>query len=205
VEINYLYNAIFERGLSNTFKADLHSGYLCLKVSGTFRIISIFNSQKDVRNIKQGFMQYQQLAYPVDIKAPAKFKKANIDFMKFLLDPRVPYKDVCLGTKTIPEEQEELLAFLYKNSDVFEWSTSNLIGASRDIIEHRMQVSPNAKARKQKLHKMSEEKVETAKSDVQRLLDVGFVREVTYPQCFANVVVVQKRMENGGRTLISLT
>jgi hypothetical protein len=28
----YPYNAIFGRGLLNTFKAALHSGYLCLKV-----------------------------------------------------------------------------------------------------------------------------------------------------------------------------
>jgi hypothetical protein len=29
---------------------------------------------------------------------------------------------------------------------------------------------------------MSEEKIEVAKSEVPRLLDVGFIREVTYPQ-----------------------
>jgi hypothetical protein len=38
-----------------TFEVALHSGYLCLKVSATFRIISVFGSQKDVRNIEQGF------------------------------------------------------------------------------------------------------------------------------------------------------
>jgi hypothetical protein len=40
---------------------------------------------------------------------------------------------------------------------------------------------------------MSEEKVEAVKAKVQRLLDVGFIREVTYPQWLANVVMVQKR------------
>jgi hypothetical protein len=47
-----------------------------------------------------------------------------------------------------------------------------------------------AKLRKQKLHKMSEEKVEATKADVERLLDAGFIKEVTYPQWFANVVMV---------------
>jgi hypothetical protein len=30
---------------------------------------------------------------------------------------------------------------------------------------------------------MLEEKIEAVKVEVQRLLDVGFIREVTYPQC----------------------
>jgi hypothetical protein len=56
--------------------------------------------------------------------------------------------------------------FLDKNNDVFAWSTSNFIGVSKDTIDHRLQMSPNAKPRKQKLHKMSEEKIEAAKAEV---------------------------------------
>jgi hypothetical protein len=40
---------------------------------------------------------------------------------------------------------------------------------------------------------MSEEKVEAKKAEVQGLLDVGFIREVTYPQWLANVVMVHKK------------
>jgi hypothetical protein len=51
------------------------------------------------------------------------------------------------------EEETELLSFLDKISDVFTWKTSNLMGVSRSIIEHKIQVNPSAKLRKQKLHK----------------------------------------------------
>jgi hypothetical protein len=53
--MHYPYNAIFGRDLLNTFEAALHSGYLCLKVPATFEVISVFGSQKDARNIEQGF------------------------------------------------------------------------------------------------------------------------------------------------------
>jgi hypothetical protein len=109
------------------------------------------------------------------------------------LDPKVPNITVCIGAEASQQEQAKLLAFLDKNSDVFTWSTSNLVGVSRDDIEHRLQVSPNARPLKQKLHKMSEEKVEAVKAEVQRLLDVGFIREVAYPQWLANVVMVWKK------------
>jgi hypothetical protein len=40
------------------------------------------------------------------------------------------------------------LAFLDKNSDASTWSTSDLVGVSREVIEHMLQVNPNAKSRK---------------------------------------------------------
>jgi hypothetical protein len=64
------------------------------------------------------------------------------------------------------EEHEELLVFLNKNSDSFTWSTSDLIGVSRDIIEHRLHVIPTTKPRKQKICKMSKEKVQAMKVEV---------------------------------------
>jgi hypothetical protein len=42
---------------------------------------------------------------------------------------------------------------------------------------------------------MVEEKVQAVKVEVQRLLDVGFIREVTYPEWPSNVIVVKKKNE----------
>jgi hypothetical protein len=109
------------------------------------------------------------------------------------LDPRVPDRIMCMGAEMSPEEQAELLQFLDKNSDVFAWSTSDLIGVNRDIIEHKLQVNPSMKSKKQKLRKMSDEKVEAARAEVQHLLDVGFIREITYPELLANFVMVRKK------------
>jgi hypothetical protein len=49
VEMNYPYNAIFRRGLFNTFEATLHSLYLCLKVPAALWVISIHDNKKDAR------------------------------------------------------------------------------------------------------------------------------------------------------------
>jgi hypothetical protein len=49
------------------------------------------------------------------------------------------------------QEEAKLLAFLDKNSNAFTWSTSNLVGVSRDIIKHWLQVNPSAKPKNQKL------------------------------------------------------
>jgi hypothetical protein len=115
------------------------------------------------------------------------------EFKKVPLDPRVPNKTVCIGTEASQEEQAKLLGFLDKNSDVFAWSTFDLVGVSRDIIEHQLQVSLSARSKKQRLLKMAEEKVKAAKAKVQRLLDAGFIREVKYLQWLTNVIMVRKK------------
>jgi hypothetical protein len=56
VDMLYPYNAIFGRGLLNTFEVVLHSAYLCLKVPATFSVITVFGSQKESRNIEHGFV-----------------------------------------------------------------------------------------------------------------------------------------------------
>jgi hypothetical protein len=69
------------------------------------------------------------------------------------------FKNVCIGIEANQQDQAELLSFLDKNSDMFAWSTFDLVGVSRDVIEHRLQVSPNVKPKKQKIHKMANEKI----------------------------------------------
>jgi hypothetical protein len=90
-------------------------------------------------------------------------------------------------------EETKLLSFLDKNSDVFTSKTSNLTVVSRDIIEHKLQVNPSAKPRKQRLRKMSDQKVSAAKAEVQRLLDARFISEVHYPSWLVKVVMVKKK------------
>jgi hypothetical protein len=109
------------------------------------------------------------------------------------LDPRVPDRTVCIRAKMSPEEQAKLLQFQDKNCNVFAWSTSDLIGVHTKVIEYKLQVNPNVKPKKQKLCKMSEEKIEAVKAVVQHLSDAGFSREVTYPQWLANIVMVCKK------------
>jgi hypothetical protein len=84
-----------------------------------------------------------------ELKKAIEFKG---DFKRVALNPRVSDKAICIGMS--PQVQVELLQFLDKNSYAFAWSTSNLAGVSREVIEHKLQVNTHAKPKKQKLHKI---------------------------------------------------
>jgi hypothetical protein len=103
--MHYPCNKIFERGLLNTFEV----------------AESIFDSQKNARNIEQGFApghknvhfvreeyeQYQQPACPNNAEAPTEFNKAiegDGEFKKVALPSRVRDKTVCLGIEMSLEE-----------------------------------------------------------------------------------------------------
>jgi hypothetical protein len=90
-------------------------------------------------------------------------------------------------------EEEELLKFLYKNKDVFAWSTSDLCGVSREINEHRLDIDPSVRPKKQKLRKMCDDKVAAVRVEVQRLLDGNIIREVKFPTWLANTMPVKKK------------
>jgi hypothetical protein len=95
--------------------------------------------------------QHKQEQPPSKKEISIEFKKAieaEGDFKRVALDPSVPGKAICIGIEMRPQEQVELLQFLDKNSEVFVWSTSNLVGVCREVIEHKMQVNLHAKPRK---------------------------------------------------------
>jgi hypothetical protein len=80
VDMSYPYNAIFGRGLLNTFKLALHSLYLFLKVPTTLGVISVHGSQKVARNIQQGFaLGHRNVNYLQDEEAEGSSSSARKD------------------------------------------------------------------------------------------------------------------------------
>ena len=101
---------------------------------------------------------------------------------------------ICRGLEEA--EESRLIQFLRNNQDVFTWSSSDLRGVSREIMEHELRVNPKVKPHKQRLRMMFEDHKKAAQSEVQKLLDVGVISEVQYPEWLANVVMVPKKNGN---------
>jgi hypothetical protein len=76
---------------------------------------------------------------------------------------------------------------------VFAWSAKDLTGVDQNFIEHKLNIDPSVKPRKQKLRKMFDDKVIVVKSEVQRLLHATVIREVMYSKWLANTVPVKKK------------
>jgi ribonuclease HI len=120
-------------------------------------------------------------------------KVASTDQPKPMLSCEgIAEQKVLLGSQLSDEQEKTLLRFLFNNKDVFAWTTNDVCGVNRDIIEHSLNVDPSFRPRKQRLRKMSDDKAEGARNEVKRLLSAGVIREVTYLEWLANTVMVKK-------------
>jgi hypothetical protein len=206
VEIYYPYNRILGRGFLNKLEAIIHQAYLCVKIPATQGVITIWGHQNDGRNLERDRTPGQRNVNALDEVVKAKDvekqpkadkEKINVqpycDTKKVLLDEMVWDLAVIIGSDLTPSEAMTLIQFLQKNRDVFAWSSKDLTGVHRNFIEHKLNIDASIKPRRQKLRKMSDDKVVAVKSEVQRLLDASVIREVLYPKWLANTVPVKKK------------
>jgi hypothetical protein len=135
--------------------------------------------------MKEPYIEAKRDREKFEIAADDETEKVYLDDM--------PDRAVTIGAHLNPEEEKELIQFLNKNKDVFAWSNKDLQGVDRDIIEHTLETDEKIVPKKQKLRKMSEEKVKAIEPEVQRLQDAKVIREVKYPVWLANNVRVKKK------------
>ena len=76
----------------------------------------------------------------------------------------VPDQMVIIEKGLEEAEEARLIQFLRNNQDVFTWSSSDLRGVSREVIEHELRVNPKAKPVKQGQRTMSEERQKAAQA-----------------------------------------
>jgi hypothetical protein len=113
------------------------------------------NSTKDK---KEPYIEAKRDKEKIEIVADGETKKVYLDDM--------PDRAVVIGAHLSPEEEKELVQFLNKNKDVFTWSAKDLQGVDRDIIEHALETNDKITPKKQKLRKMSNEKVNAVEAEV---------------------------------------
>src|SRR5438128_835428 len=65
-------------------------------------------------------------------------------------------------------------------------------GVPREVIEHHLAVSPDARPIRQKVHRQALERQDVIRLEVDKLLRAGFIREVRHPDWLANPVVMPK-------------
>ncbi|XP_073035211.1 uncharacterized protein [Primulina eburnea] len=106
--------------------------------------------------------------------------------------PGQPLKTTRIARDLEPVTRAQLLQCLTKNADIFAWSSSELIGISPHVAEHRLNIIPGSRAIKQRKRHFGLEKDKIIAEQVGELLEAGQIREVQFPTWLSNVVLVPK-------------
>jgi hypothetical protein len=171
VDMVYPYNAIMGRGSINKFESAIHELYLCMKISGPQGAITVYGNQQTARNIERDFVPGQRNVHCLttyrevsEATRPAAndHEKAQLqsnDGTKTVpLDPATPKQTVIISEDLTSQDEEKLISCLSRNKDVFAWSALDLVGVSRNSIQHSLGIDPSVRPKKQRLCKMSDEK-----------------------------------------------
>jgi hypothetical protein len=108
------------------------------------------------------------------------------------VDPSDDDKKFYISTELEAKLELALITFLRANLDVFAWQMSDMPVIPREVIEHKLGTDPAFKPIKQKERRYTSERCKTIRLEVNRLVEVGFIRPVDYPSWLANPVLVEK-------------
>nr|KYP73029.1 Transposon Ty3-I Gag-Pol polyprotein [Cajanus cajan] len=90
------------------------------------------------------------------------------------------------------ESRSALCKVILKNKDLFAWTPSDMPGVDPEVMCHKLSVCTEARPIAQRKRKMGTERKLAVETEVAKLLDAGFIREVHYTTWLANVVMVKK-------------
>ena len=90
-------------------------------------------------------------------------------------------------------DKVETLLLLIQNVDVFAWTPYEVPGVDPKFIVHKFNIDPSFPPKKQKPKRSARENVEVVKLEVQRLKEVGAIKEIYFSEWLANTVVVKKK------------
>ena len=104
----------------------------------------------------------------------------------------------------LSQEEKAWLRQVQFNADVFAWTHADMPGISPVHVEYKLNIAPSAKPVRQKVRRFHPDRHLVIQTEVDNLLQNGFIRLVKYPEWLANVVVVPKK-ENKWRVCVDYT
>lgn len=139
INLYYPYYAIFGKGFANKFNAEIHIGYLCMKIPELRGVLIVHGNQKEARNIERNMSKAQRnincvqskpdeghILEPPDMPRRATNLNDEAETKSVPLEDALPARKVIIGAKLTKQEEEELLDILSKNKDIFTWSALDL-------------------------------------------------------------------------------
>ena len=77
--------------------------------------------------------------------------------------------------------------------DMLAWTHSDMAGVNPVHASHKLNIISSARSIKQKMRRFHSDQHQVIQTEVDNLLEAGFIREIKYPEWLANVEVVPKK------------
>ncbi|GJW88584.1 hypothetical protein Tco_0163924 [Tanacetum coccineum] len=99
---------------------------------------------------------------------------------------------IAIDSTLIEEGQKELCGLLRRNLDIFAWKLADMTGVPHHIAEHRLNICEGCLPVRQKKRGQAPERNKAIYKEVEKLVDVGIMKEVHYHSWLSNPLMVKK-------------
>ncbi|XP_028061625.1 uncharacterized protein LOC114265083 [Camellia sinensis] len=202
VKLPSLYNLIMDRTWLHTMQA----------VPSTYHQLLRFSTECGIEQIR-GSQKSTQACYLLATKKPKELEvhsievpdreslediigipseKATEALHQIEIDGNLD-KFFMIGAFLDKVQRQELVAFLLGNIDVVAWSQYEMPEVDPSVAQHRLNVDPKCKLIIQRSRRSAVGHGSAVIEEVDQLLDIGAICEVTYPTWLSNIVVVKKK------------
>ncbi|KAH0686027.1 hypothetical protein KY284_016580 [Solanum tuberosum] len=104
-------------------------------------------------------------------------------------DPKPTYVNASLAS----DKEKAYVDLLKEYKVVFAWSYKEMSGLDPKVAVHHLAVKSGARPIKQAQRRFRPELVPVIETEVNKLIEVGFIREVKYPTWVSSIVPVRKK------------
>ncbi|XP_013601260.1 PREDICTED: uncharacterized protein LOC106308668 [Brassica oleracea var. oleracea] len=205
------YNAIVGTPWLNSMRAIPSTFHLCLKFStprgvktiqGDRRMSQVcFAAELKKMNLAIETSHKKKRKLSLDENAPERDSEVFLQSQRaealegkrepvisICLDESSPERCVGIGANLREPLKTELIACLKKNLNAFAWAAEDMPGIDNGITCHELNTDPTYRPVQQKRRKLGPERATAVNEEVERLLKVGSITEVRYPDRLANPV-----------------
>ncbi|KAL0317347.1 UNVERIFIED_CONTAM: Transposon Ty3-G Gag-Pol polyprotein [Sesamum angustifolium] len=151
-------------------------------IAQTYHITLIEDCEVEEEYVKDAPTELEE-----DIKATIdELKEVNLGNIE---NPRPIY----ISASLTQEEEGTYIALLHEFKDVFAWSYKEMPGLDPKVDVHHLSVKKGARPVKLGQRRFRFELIPLIEGEVNKLIEVGFIREVKYPMWISNIVLVRKK------------
>nr|XP_023885550.1 uncharacterized protein LOC111997666 [Quercus suber] len=102
-------------------------------------------------------------------------------------------RPIFISALLTPEEEEGYLKLLVEYKDVFAWTYKEMHRLNPSIVVHHLAIKKGVHPVKQAQRRFRPELIPQIETEVNKLIEASFIREVQYPEWIANIIPVKKK------------
>ena len=190
------YNVLLGKPSLNAIKAIPSAYHMVIKFPTTNKVRMVRGDQRVARECYSASMKKKAIdniyVDKLDMRDELNTRhKPSEELEPIQLDDH-PEHLVYVGSKLAEDLKSLLIRFLKHNKDVFAWKQEDMGEINPVIITHKLNVNSSFKPVKQKRRSFAPKRQKAINEEVDKLLQVGAIREVEYLEWLASVVLVKK-------------